>query len=109
MLRGGLAAAVPESPYLYPEDDLTDLPDRLLAAELVREQIFLQTHEEVPYACTVETESFKEMKDGAVRIEAKLSLAVPRPTTGESPQRTTVRLAKRAKSSVEVGLGSRTT
>ena len=65
-----LAAAVPESPYLYPEDDLTDLPDRLLAAELVREQIFLQTHEEVPYACTVETESFKEMKDGAVRIEA---------------------------------------
>jgi len=65
-----LAAAVPESPYLYPEDDLTDLPDRLLAAELVREQIFLQTHEEVPYACTVETESFKEMKDGEVRIEA---------------------------------------
>ena len=65
-----LAAAVPESPYLYPEDDLTDLPDRLLAAELVREQIFLQTHEEVPYACTVETESFKEMHDGAVRIEA---------------------------------------
>ena len=65
-----LAAAMPVSPYLYPEDDLTDLPDRLLAAELVREQIFLQTHEEVPYACTVETESFKEMPDGAVRIEA---------------------------------------
>ncbi len=65
-----LALAVPQSPYLYPEDDLTDLPDRLLAAELVREQIFLQTHEEVPYACTVETESFKEMPDGAVRIEA---------------------------------------
>jgi GTP-binding protein Era len=64
-----LAAAVPEGPYLYPEDDLTDLPDRLLAAELVREQIFLQIHEEVPYACTVETESFKELKDGSVRIE----------------------------------------
>ena len=45
-------------PYLYPPDDLTDLPDRLLAAEIVREQIFLQTHEEVPYAATVETESF---------------------------------------------------
>lgn len=43
-----LAVALPTGPYLYPEDDLTDLPDRLLAAELVREQIFLQTHEEVP-------------------------------------------------------------
>ena len=41
--------AVPEGPHLYPDDDLTDLPDRLLAAEIVREQIFLQTHEEVPY------------------------------------------------------------
>ncbi|MCW3476156.1 GTPase Era [Rhodovastum sp. RN2-1] len=65
-----LAAAMPEGPHLYPEDDLTDLPDRLLAAEIVREQIFLQTHEEVPYAATVETESFQERKDGSVRIEA---------------------------------------
>ncbi len=59
-LSKALAAAVPEGPFLYPEDDLTDLPDRLLAAETVREQIFLQTHDEVPYAATVETESFKE-------------------------------------------------
>src|SRR5260370_38537316 len=65
-----LALAMPEGAYLYPEDDLTDLPDRLLAAELVREQIFMQTHEEVPYAATVETESFQERKDGSVRIEA---------------------------------------
>ena len=49
-LVDALAAAVPEGPHLYPDDDLTDLPDRLLAAEIVREQIFLQTHEEVPYA-----------------------------------------------------------
>ncbi len=49
-LLDALAAAMPEGPYLYPEDDLTDLPDRLLAAEIVREQIFMQTHEEVPYA-----------------------------------------------------------
>ena len=69
-LMDALAAAVRESPWLYPEDDLTDLPDRLLAAEIVREQIFLQTHEEVPYAATVETESFQERKDGSVRIEA---------------------------------------
>ena len=69
-LADALAAAVPEGPYLYPEDDLTDLPDRLLAAETVREQIFMQTHEEVPYGATVETETFKERKDGSVRIEA---------------------------------------
>jgi GTP-binding protein Era len=71
-LLSALAAAVPEGPYLYPEDDLTDLPDRLLAAEIVREQIFLQTYEEVPYAATVETESFKERKDGSVRIDATI-------------------------------------
>jgi GTP-binding protein Era len=65
-----LAAAMPEGPHLYPDDDLTDLPDRLLAAEIVREQIFLQTHEEVPYAATVETESWQERKDGSVRVEA---------------------------------------
>jgi GTP-binding protein Era len=64
------AAMVPPGPFLYPEDDLTDLPDRLLAAEIVREQVFLQTRDEVPYGTTVETESFVEQKDGAVRIEA---------------------------------------
>jgi len=74
-LQNALAAAVREGPWLYPEDDLTDLPDRLLAAEIVREQIFLQTHEEVPYAATVETESFQERKDGSVRIEATVYVA----------------------------------
>lgn len=74
-LMEALAQAVPEGPWLYPEDDLTDLPDRLLAAEIVREQIFLQTHEEVPYAATVETESFQERKDGSVRIEATVYVA----------------------------------
>ena len=71
-LLNALEAAMPEGPHLYPADDLTDLPDRLLAAEIVREQIFLQTHEEVPYAATVETESFRERKDGSVRIEATI-------------------------------------
>ena len=69
-LLDALALALPAGPFLYPEDDLTDLPDRLLAAELVREQIFLQTQEEVPYGCTVETESFAERPDGSVRIDA---------------------------------------
>ncbi|GBQ71937.1 GTP-binding protein Era [Ameyamaea chiangmaiensis NBRC 103196] len=72
-----LAAAIPEGPYLYPEDDLTDLPDRLLAAELVREQIFMQTHEEVPYAATAETESFVERPDGSVRIEVTIYVSRP--------------------------------
>ena len=71
-LLDALALALPEGPFLYPEDDLTDLPDRLLAAELVREQIFLQTQEEIPYACTVETESFQERPDGSLRIEATI-------------------------------------
>ncbi len=71
-LSDALAAAVPEGPFLYPDDDLTDLPDRLLAAEIVREQIFMQTHEEVPYAATVETESFRERPDGSVRIDATI-------------------------------------
>lgn len=72
-----LAAELPEGPYLYPEDDLTDLPDRLLAAELVREQIFMQTHEEIPYQATVETESFKERPDGSVRIDATIYVSRP--------------------------------
>ena len=70
---------MPEGPHLYPDDDLTDLPDRLLAAEIVREQIFLQTHEEVPYATTVETENWQERNDGSVRIEATVYVARPGP------------------------------
>ncbi|MBN9510370.1 MAG: GTPase Era [Alphaproteobacteria bacterium] len=74
-LQARLAEAMPEGPHLYPDDDLTDLPDRLLAAEIVREQIFLQTHQEVPYGTTVETESFRERPDGSVRIEATVYVA----------------------------------
>ena len=74
-LTAALAQAMPEGPYLYPPDEITDLPDRLLAAELVREQIFLQTHEEVPYGATVETESWQERKDGSVRIDVTIYVA----------------------------------
>jgi len=70
-----LESAIPEGPHLYPDDDLTDLPDRLLAAELVREQIFLQIHEEIPYATTVETETWTDRPDGSVRIEATVYVA----------------------------------
>ncbi len=64
-----LAQAVPESPWLYPEDQIADLPERLLAAEITREKLYLRVHEELPYALTVETEAWKAMKDGSVRIE----------------------------------------
>jgi GTP-binding protein Era len=74
-LTDALAAAMPAGPHLYPDDDLTDLPDRLLAAEIVREQVFRQTHEEVPYGTTVETENWQEKPDGSVRIEATIYVA----------------------------------
>ena len=76
-LLDALAQAMPEGPHLYPDDDITDLPDRALAAELVREQILLQTHEEVPHGTTVETESFREQRDGSVRIDATIYVARP--------------------------------
>jgi GTP-binding protein Era len=63
-----LAATVPEAPWLYPEDQLTDLPQRLLAAEITREQIYLQLHQELPYAAAVETEQWEERPDGSVKI-----------------------------------------
>ena len=63
-----LAGAVPEGPWLFPEDQLTDLPQRMLAAEATREQVFLQLHQELPYATTVETEGWEERSDGSVKI-----------------------------------------
>jgi GTP-binding protein Era len=70
-----LAAAMPEGPWLYPEDQIADLPQRLLAAEITREKAFLRLHDEIPYACTVETESWKAFRDGGVRIEQTLYVA----------------------------------
>ncbi len=68
-LRAYAFAAMPEGPWLYPEDQVADFPMRFLAAELTREQVFGQLHDELPYASTVETESWREMKDGSVRID----------------------------------------
>ena len=61
--------ALPESPFLYPEDQAADLPLRLLAAEVTREQVFLQLHQELPYEAAVETEKWEDRPDGSVRIE----------------------------------------
>ena len=63
-----LAKNLPKGPWLYPEDDITDLPARLLAAEITREQIFMRLHQELPYATTVETEEWTERDDGAIVI-----------------------------------------
>jgi GTP-binding protein Era len=67
-----LAATMPAGPYLFPEDELSDLPNRMLAAEIVREQILRQTHEEVPHHATVETESWQDRKDGSVRVDCTI-------------------------------------
>jgi GTP-binding protein Era len=67
-LKRHLAGAVPPGPWLYPEDQLTDLPQRLIAAEITREQVFLQLHQELPYATFVETDEWREREDGSVRI-----------------------------------------
>jgi GTP-binding protein Era len=68
-LRDWLAAHVPEGPWHYPEDEVSDAPVRQLAAEITREKLFLKLHQELPYQSTVETETWTERKDGSVRIE----------------------------------------
>jgi GTP-binding protein Era len=68
-LRQALAAALPEGPFLYPEDQMSVAPMRHLAAEITREKIYRQLHQELPYQSTVETDSWTERKDGSVRIE----------------------------------------
>ena len=67
-LLGALVEAAPSGPWMFPEDQISDMPSRLLAAEITREKVFLQLHQELPYATTVETESWEERKDGSVTI-----------------------------------------
>lgn len=68
-LKRVLARLVPEGPWHFPEDDLSDLPERILAAEITREGIYDRLHQELPYAATVETTTWQDRKDGSVRIE----------------------------------------
>lgn len=68
-VRRALAERMPSGPWLYPEDQLADVPMRFLAAEITREQVYRALHDELPYAITVETENWKDQKDGAARIE----------------------------------------
>ncbi len=74
-LRAHLAGRMPEGPWLYPEDQLSDLPQRLLAAEVTREKLFLRLHQELPYSLTVETGDWQDFEDGSVRIEQTVYVA----------------------------------
>lgn len=68
-VKNWFASKVPEGPWHFPEDEVSDAPLRMLASEVTREKLFLKLHQELPYQSTVETEIWKEQKDGSVRIE----------------------------------------
>ncbi len=68
-LRTWLASELPEGPWLYPEDQIADLPLRMIAAEMTREKLTLRLHQELPYQLTVETENWEERKDGSAKID----------------------------------------
>jgi GTP-binding protein Era len=76
-LKRHLAAALPEGPWLFPEDQLSDMPERVIAAEVTREQVFLQLRDELPYGSTVETERWEDKKDGSARIEQVIFVQRP--------------------------------
>ena len=74
-LRDWLAEQMPESPWLYPEDQIADLPLRMIAAEMTREKLTLRLHQELPYELTVETENWEERADGSARIDQLIYVA----------------------------------
>ena len=69
LFRSALAERMPEGPWLYPEDQVTDVQLRFMAAEITRERLYDRLHEELPYASTVETEGWEERADGSVKID----------------------------------------
>ena len=76
-LKRHLAAVLPPGPWLFPADQMSDAAERLLAAEITREQVFLQLHDELPYAATVETERWQDRADGSARIEQVIYVQRP--------------------------------
>jgi GTP-binding protein Era len=99
-LRRAIAARVPEGPWLYPGDQLSDMPLRLLASEITREKLFLQLHDELPYETTVETESWEEFENGSVKVSQVVYVA-------RDSQKGIV-LGKAGKRIKEIGAASRT-
>jgi GTPase len=76
-LKAAVADAMPEGEWHFPEDQVSDATDRLMAAEITREQLYLQLHEELPYASTVETEKYSERQDGSIEIHQQILVARP--------------------------------
>ncbi len=76
-LLGRLAETAPPGPWMFPEDQISDMPSRLLAAEVTREKVFLQLHQELPYAITVETEGWQERDDGSVTVSQVIYVERP--------------------------------
>ena len=76
-LLNHLLGLLPVGPWLYPEDQLSDISERLLAAEITREKLFLQLYQELPYSLAVETETWREFRDGSVRIEQIVYVSRP--------------------------------
>lgn len=74
-LRHWLGNNLPEGPWLYPEDQIADLPLRMIAAEITREKLTLRLHQELPYQLTVETEHWQEREDGSARIDQMIYVA----------------------------------
>ena len=106
-LRRHLAALMPEGPFLFPADQLSDAPERFLASEVTREQVFLQLHDELPYSATVETETWDERPDGSVRVEQVIYVRRPSQRAivlGESGRRIKA-IGARARAELGVMLG----
>lgn len=76
-LKKALAREMPEAPWHFPEDQVSDASERMLAAEVTREQLYLQLHAELPYACAVETEKYSERPDGSREIHQQILVARP--------------------------------
>lgn len=77
VLKAALAAKMPEGPWHFPEDQVSDATDRMLAAEVTREQLYLQLHAELPYAAAVDTERYSEREDGSVEIHQQILVGRP--------------------------------
>ena len=74
-LKAWLGEELPEGPWFYPEDQIADLPMRMIAAEITREKLTLRLHQELPYQLTVESEKWEEKKDGSARVEQMIYVA----------------------------------
>jgi len=98
-LKAALGAAMPEGPWHFPEDQVSDATDRMLAAEVTREQLYLQLHAELPYSCVVETEKYEERDDGSVEIHQQILV-------GRTSQRAII-LGKGGQRLKEIGSRSR--